>query len=97
LENVPHGLIGHQLAILASQTAGYSGADIEELVTDAKRRAARRDAQEVSFEYFLTAGEFELDTGEDNPKSADDIESPDSSRVEPSDDTRFDDPGLGFQ
>ena len=97
LENVPHSLAGHQLATLASQTAGYSGADIEELVTDAKRRAARRDAQEVSFEHFLTAGEFDLNTGDANAESADDIESPDSSRVEPSDDTRFDDSGLGFQ
>jgi len=97
LENVPHSLAGHQLATLASQTAGYSGADIEELVTDAKRRAARRDAQEVSFEHFLTAGEFNLNTGDANAESADDIESPDSSRVEPSDDTRFDDSGLGFQ
>jgi SpoVK/Ycf46/Vps4 family AAA+-type ATPase len=97
LENVPHSLAGHQLATLASQTAGYSGADIEELVTDAKRRAARRDAQEVSFEHFLTAGEFNFNTGDANAESADDIESPDSSRVEPSDDTRFDDSGLGFQ
>jgi AAA+ superfamily predicted ATPase len=97
LEGIPHGLTGHQLATLASQIAGYSGADIEELVTDAKRRAARRDAQEVSFEHFLTSGEFELDTGSDKPESADDIESSDSSQVEPSDDTRVDDTGLGFR
>ena len=54
LEDVPHDLTGDQLAILASHTDGCSGADIEELVTDAKRRAARRDARTVSIEDFPT-------------------------------------------
>jgi SpoVK/Ycf46/Vps4 family AAA+-type ATPase len=52
LSGVPHDLSGEQLASLASHTAGLSGADIEELVTNAKREAARRDARAVSFEDF---------------------------------------------
>ncbi|AXG08352.1 AAA family ATPase (plasmid) [Haloplanus rubicundus] len=52
LTDVPHDLTGDQLATLAKHTTGCSGADIEELVTDAKRRAARRDARKISIEDF---------------------------------------------
>ncbi|WP_251344509.1 ATP-binding protein [Haloplanus halophilus] len=56
LTDVPHDLTGDQLATLAKHTAGCSGADIEELVTDAKRRAARRDARKISIEDFHSVG-----------------------------------------
>ncbi|WP_049934183.1 ATP-binding protein [Haloplanus natans] len=59
LRGVPHDLTGDQLAQLASHTAGLSGADIEELVTEAKRRAARRDARTVSVEDFPTPEELD--------------------------------------
>jgi SpoVK/Ycf46/Vps4 family AAA+-type ATPase len=52
LTDVPHDLTGSHLATLAQHTTGCSGADIEELVTDAKRRAARRDARKISIEDF---------------------------------------------
>jgi len=52
LTDVPHDLTGSHLATLAKHTTGCSGADIEELVTDAKRRAARRDARKISIEDF---------------------------------------------
>ena len=69
LENVPHELTGDQLAILAGHTNGYSGAEIEELVTDAKRRAARYDADAVSFANFPT--DKELGTAlDDTPPDA---------------------------
>jgi SpoVK/Ycf46/Vps4 family AAA+-type ATPase len=53
LRGVPHRLTGDQLAEFASHTAGLSGADIEELVSEAKRQATRRDARRVSIENFL--------------------------------------------
>jgi SpoVK/Ycf46/Vps4 family AAA+-type ATPase len=56
---VPHDLTGDQLAQLASHTAGLSGADIEELVTEAKRQAARRGARTVSIEDFPTPEELD--------------------------------------
>lgn len=56
LTDVPHELTGDQLATLAKHTTGCSGADIEELVTDAKRRAARRDARKISIEDFHSVG-----------------------------------------
>jgi AAA+ superfamily predicted ATPase len=59
LRGAPHDLTGEELAQLASLTAGLSGADIEELVRDAKRRAARRDAQTVSVEDFPTPEELD--------------------------------------
>lgn len=62
LRGIPHDLTGDQLAQLASHTAGLSGADIEELVTDAKRRAAQRDAQTVSVEDFPTPKELDTMT-----------------------------------
>jgi ATP-dependent 26S proteasome regulatory subunit len=61
LEDVPHDFTSDQLAILASYTDSCSGAEIEELVTDAKRRAARRDADAVSFEDLPTIEDLGTD------------------------------------
>ena len=97
LENVPHGITGHQLATIASQTAGYSGADIEELVTDAKREAAGRDARAVSFEHFPTSEDTGDDMGDVDPdvtRNVDPRGDPPagSSTKDPEDDST-----LGFQ
>jgi len=45
-----------------TRTAGLSGAEIEEIVTGAKRRAARRDARTVSIEDFPTSEELDAMT-----------------------------------
>jgi SpoVK/Ycf46/Vps4 family AAA+-type ATPase len=95
LRGVPHDLTGDQLAQLASHTAGLSGADIEELVTDAKRRAARRDARTVSIEDFPTPKELDTMTKDLHPETADvdrsDIDGSASERAFDDDST------VGFQ
>jgi len=85
LRGVPHDLSGDYIALLASDTAGLSGADIEELVTDVKRRAARRDAQTVTIEDFPTSEELDIMT--------EDIHSEPVADVNPSDD----DSTVGYQ
>jgi SpoVK/Ycf46/Vps4 family AAA+-type ATPase len=97
LEDVPHDLTGDQLATLASHTAGYSGADIEELVTDAKRQAARRDAQAVSFEDFPTVEDLRAGTGDIDPDSIPDVDPSDRNPVGSSADDHEDDSTVGFQ
>jgi ATP-dependent 26S proteasome regulatory subunit len=68
LRGVPRNLTGDQLAQLASHTTGLSGAEIEELVTEAKRRAARRDARTVSIEDFPTPEELDAMTEDIRPR-----------------------------
>jgi len=96
LRGVPHELTGNQLAQLARNTAGLSGADIEELVTDAKRRAARRDAQNVSIEDFPSPEELDSMTEDIHPESTADVDLSDidSSASENAFD---DDSTVGFQ
>lgn len=96
LRGVPHDLTGDQLAQLASNTAGLSGADIEELVTDAKRRAARRDAQTVSVEDFPTPEELDTMAKDIHPKSAADVDLSDIDGSA-SENTFDDDSTVGFQ
>mgnify|MGYP000155523575 CR=1 FL=1 len=97
LENVPHGLTGHQLATIASQTAGYSGADIEELVTDAKREAAGRDARAVSFEHFPTSEDTGDDMGDVDPDVITNVDPRDNPPAGTSTEDPEDDSTLGFQ
>jgi SpoVK/Ycf46/Vps4 family AAA+-type ATPase len=73
LDDVPHELTGDQLAILAGHTAGLSGAEIEELVTDAKRKAARLDAQTVSVEDFPSPSELDAMTEDIRSRLTSDI------------------------
>jgi SpoVK/Ycf46/Vps4 family AAA+-type ATPase len=96
LRGVPHDLTGDQLAQLASNTAGLSGADIEELVTDAKRRAARRDAQTVSVEDFPTPEELDTMTKDIHPESTTDVDLSDIDGSA-SENTFDDDSTVGFQ
>ena len=96
LRGVPHDLTGDQLAQLASHTAGLSGADIEELVTDAKRRAARRDAQTVSVEDFPTPEELDTMTKDLHPESTADVDLSDIDGSA-SENTFDDDSTVGFQ
>jgi len=97
LENVPHGLVGHQLATLASQTAGYSGADIEELVTDAKREAAGRDAREISFEDFPTSEDIGDNVGDVDPDVTTNVDARGNPPAGSSTEGAEDDSTLGFQ
>jgi len=99
LRGVPHNLTGDQLAELASHTAGLSGADIEKLVTDAKRRAARRDARNVSIEDFPTFEELDTMTKDIHPEATVDVDLSDDG-VDPSSGNEFnvdDDSSVGFQ
>jgi AAA+ superfamily predicted ATPase len=96
LRGVPHDLTGDQLAQLARNTAGLSGADIAELVTDAKRRAARRDAQTVSVEDFPTPEELDTMMKDIHPESAADIDLSDIDGSA-SENAFDDDSTVGFQ
>jgi ATP-dependent 26S proteasome regulatory subunit len=96
LRGVPHDLSGDQLAQLASHTAGLSGADIEELVTEAKRRAARRDARTVSVEDFPTPEELDAMTEDIRPGPTTGVNR--SDEEEPFSENVFDDDStVGFQ
>jgi SpoVK/Ycf46/Vps4 family AAA+-type ATPase len=97
LENVPHSLAGHQLATLASQTAGYSGAGIEELVTDAKREAAGRDAREISFEDFPTSEDIGDNVGDVDPDVTTNVDARGNPSAGSSTEGAEDDSTLGFQ
>jgi len=97
LKDVPHDLTGDQLAILASHTGGCSGADIEELVTDAKRRAARRDADAVSFEDFLTLEELGTGSDDTDPNAISDVDPGSQDSIGPSSEDHEDDSAVGFQ
>ncbi|MFC6943126.1 ATP-binding protein [Salinirubellus sp. GCM10025818] len=97
LEDVPHDLTSDQLAILASYTDGCSGADIEELVTDAKRRAARRDADAVSFEDFPTVEDLGTDSDDTDLNPISDADSGDQEAIGPSPEDHEDDSAVGFQ
>jgi len=96
LRGVPHDLTGDQLAQLASHTAGLSGADIEELVTDAKRRAARRDAQTVSVEDFPTPEELNAMTEDIRPRPTSGVDRSDEDESF-SENVFDDDSTVGFQ
>jgi AAA+ superfamily predicted ATPase len=97
LENVPHDLTGDQLAILADHTNGYSGAEIEEVVTDAKRRAARRDADVVSFANFLTLEELSTTSHDTSPNAISDVELSDGESIGSLSDDHDGDSTVGFQ
>jgi ATP-dependent Zn protease len=94
---VPHNLTGDQLATLAGHTAGYSGADIEELVIDAKRQAAKRDAQAVSLEDFLALERIQASTEQAPSDSSPEINLNDRSNVGSPRDDHEDDSTVGFQ
>jgi AAA+ superfamily predicted ATPase len=97
LGNVPHDLTGDQLAILARHTGGSSGADIEELVTDAKRQAARRDADAVSFEDFPTVGDLGTGSEDTDPNGMSGVDSGNQDSIGPSSEDHEDDSAVGFQ
>jgi len=96
LEDVPHDLTGNQLAILAGYTDNCSGADIEELVTDAKRQAAERNAQAVLFDDFSMIDESWGETGDADPDETPDVNPSDRSPPRSADDHE-DDSTVGFQ
>lgn len=96
LDGVPHELTAEQLAWLAHHTAGFSGADIDELVTDAKRRAARRAARNVSLKDFPTAEALAAMTDASPSASTGDVAHADAD--DPVSDHVFDDDStVGYQ
>jgi SpoVK/Ycf46/Vps4 family AAA+-type ATPase len=98
LSGVPHDLTGDEIATLASHTAGFSGADIEALVTAAKRHAAKRDAQTISIKDFLSTGGFEGLAMNDHPEPSTDVRSGDEEQPDSASGNRFnDDSTVGFQ
>ncbi|WP_318571188.1 ATP-binding protein [Salinigranum marinum] len=58
LGGVPHELSGDDMALLATRTEGFSGADIEDVVGKAKRSAAKRDASVISLQDFPNTDEL---------------------------------------
>jgi len=98
LTDVPHDLSGDQLATLANHTGGLSGADIEELVIDAKRRAARRDAQKVTIRDFPSAEEGATERTDPEIEPINDRALNDSNELDPFPEDPFDDdPTVGFR
>ena len=97
LENVPHDLTGDQLAILADHTNAYSGAEIEEVVTDAKRRAARRDADVVSFANFPTLEELGTTSDDTSSNAISDVELSGGESTGSLSDDHDGDSAVGFQ
>jgi len=98
LRGAPHELSGDELSWLARSTPSFSGAEIEELVTVAKRNAAKRDARKVSIEDFPSSDDLETmakttDPGELTRDHSEDRDFIDSASRKPFDD----DPEVGFQ
>lgn len=59
LEEVPSSLTGTELAELASKTEGLTGAELEDLVDDAKRTAAQKNAKKIHRAHFASQTELE--------------------------------------
>jgi len=59
LQGVPNDIVGDEFARLARRSEGFSGADIERMVTIAKRNAANRDANRLSVEDFPSSEELD--------------------------------------
>ena len=98
LRGVPNDLSGDDLVMLARHTAGLSGADIEELVNDVKRNAAKRDAQKISIDDFPSVDELEALAEAKRPhRSGEPNTDSESQRDALSRDRPDDDPGIGYQ
>jgi len=98
LRGAPHELSGDELAWLARSTPGFSGADIEELVTVAKRNAAKRDARKVSIEDFPSSDDLETMAKTTDPRERTRDHSEDRDFIDSASPKPFDDdPEVGFQ
>jgi cell division protease FtsH len=78
LEDVPTSISDADYAELASRTAGLTGADLANLVEDARWNAANRDARTLSREDFPTNSELEAMVAEFEPET-DDLPDPDEN------------------
>jgi AAA+ superfamily predicted ATPase len=94
LQGVPHELSEDDFADLASRSRGLSGADIEEVVTKAKRNAATRNAEKISLEDFPSDEEIEMTNGSSSSNRAPEVGSGDTSWINSTSD---DDSAVGFQ
>jgi hypothetical protein len=59
MEGIPSKVTAREFAELARQTEGFTGADLDDVVDEAKRSAARRDADAVTREDFPPADALE--------------------------------------
>jgi AAA+ superfamily predicted ATPase len=100
LADVPSSLSGEELADLATQTDGLTGAELDALVDDARRRAADRDAEAIVRSDFPSIEELTERTESVEPDPADLLGGPedmDSERTADSDPPDPDDRRLGYQ
>jgi AAA+ superfamily predicted ATPase len=100
LRGVPSALSGDQLAELADHTRGFTGADLENLVDDAKRSAAKRDGDAVTIDDFPSFTELDRRVANiERAYESSALPDPDdSSEMTLSDDDSADDDStVGFQ
>ncbi|WP_324665693.1 AAA family ATPase [Haloarcula sediminis] len=94
LQGVPHELTGDGFADLARRSRGLSGADIEEVVTKAKRNAATRDADRISLRDFPSVEDHNVTSGSSSSNRTPDVRSGDTDWTGSASD---DDSAVGFQ
>lgn len=100
LRGVPTALSGDQLAELADHTRGFTGADLENLVDDAKRSAAKRDGDAVTIDDFPSFTELDRRVADiERAYESSALPDPDDSSEMTSsdDDPEDDDSTVGFQ
>ena len=101
LRGVPAALSGDQLAELADHTRGFTGADLENLVDDAKRSAAKRDGDAVTIDDFPSFTELDRRVADiERAYESSALPDPDdhSEMTPPTDDTDADDDSaVGYQ
>jgi AAA+ superfamily predicted ATPase len=101
LRGVPSALSGDHLAELADHTRGFTGADLENLVDDAKRSAAKRDGDAVTIDDFPSFTELDRRVADiERAYESSALPDPDdpSEMTPPTDDTDTDDDSaVGYQ
>ncbi|WP_152043517.1 ATP-binding protein [Salinigranum salinum] len=101
LRGVPSEVSGDQLAELADHTRGFTGADLENLVDDAKRSAAKRDGDAVTIDDFPSFTELDRRVADiERAYESSALPDPDdpSEMTPPTDDTDTDDDSaVGYQ
>lgn len=109
LSGVPSTVSGDELAELAAQTEGLTGADLGDLVDDAKRTAAQKNAQTVGRHHFPSVNELKELTAALQPDAESETSDlpdaePDKAGARGSDpgragalDNRDNDRSIGFQ
>lgn len=94
LRGAPHELSGDGFADLARRSRGLSGADIEEVVTKAKRNATTRDADRISMRDFPSVEDLDVTRGSSSSNRTPDVGSDDTDWTASASD---DDSAVGFR